>query len=149
MILLRMRWRRDTVLRWTKTLNAKSGEKNVSSTQRKLIDLANYVASSSPLEFWASRNDYSKFDKMAPRRAIYLSGICGFFCEEWKLVSTNFNQNTSQANYFEGFWRITSKTNTKIEVRKQFESFVPIADSYRSAADVVETQWSPSRLAFA
>ena len=30
-----------------------------------------------------------------------------------------FQPNTRQANYFEGFWRITSKTNTKIEVRKQ------------------------------
>ena len=51
-----------------------------------------------------------------------------------------FQPNTSQANYFEGFWRITSKTNTKIEVRKQFESCVPIADSSKSAAHVAETQ---------
>ena len=28
-----------------------------------------------PWDFWASRNDFSKFEKMAPRRAIYLSGI--------------------------------------------------------------------------
>ena len=48
--------------------------------------------------------------------------------------------NTSQANYFEGFWKITSKTDTKIEVRKQFESCVPIADSSKSAAHVAETQ---------
>ena len=41
-----------------------------------------------------------------------------------------FQPNTSQANYFEGFWRITSKTNTKIEVRKQFESCVPIAGRF-------------------
>ena len=30
--------------------------------------------------------------------------------------------NTSQTNYSEGFWRITSKINAKIEVRKQLES---------------------------
>ena len=60
-----------------------------------------------------------------------------------------FQPNTSQANYFEGFWRITSKTNTKIEVRKQFESCVPIADKSKSAAHVAETQWIPSHLAFA
>ena len=51
-----------------------------------------------------------------------------------------FQPNTSQANYFEGFWKITSKTDTKIEVRKQFESCVPIADSSKSAAHVAETQ---------
>ena len=51
-----------------------------------------------------------------------------------------FQPNTSQANYFEGFRRITSKTNEKIEVRKQFESCVPIADSPESGVHVVETQ---------
>ena len=30
--------------------------------------------------------------------------------------------NTSKTNYSEGFWRITSKINAKIEVRKQLES---------------------------
>ena len=30
-----------------------------------------------------------------------------------------FGQSTSQANYFEGFWGITSKINAKIQVRKQ------------------------------
>ena len=30
--------------------------------------------------------------------------------------------NTSQANYSEGFWRMTSKINAKIEVRKHLES---------------------------
>ena len=75
-----------------------------------------------------------------------------------KACIDEFQPNTSQANYFEGFWRITSKTNTKIEVRNQFESCerfeprshfksrfefescVPIADSSESAAHVVETQ---------
>ena len=32
-----------------------------------------------------------------------------------------FWPNTSQANYFEGFWRITSKIDAKIQVRKQWE----------------------------
>ena len=57
-----------------------------------------------------------------------------------KACIDEFQPNTSQANYFEGFWRITSKTNTKIEVRKQFESCVPIADSSKSGAHVVETE---------
>ena len=30
--------------------------------------------------------------------------------------------NTSQGNYSEGFWRITSKINANIEVRKHLES---------------------------
>ena len=46
-----------------------------------------------------------------------------------KACIDKFLPNTSQANYFEGFWRIASKTNGKIEVRKQFESCVTIADS--------------------
>ena len=57
-----------------------------------------------------------------------------------KAFIDEFQSNTSQANYFEGFWRITRKTNGKIEVRKQFESCVPIADSPESGAHVVETQ---------
>ena len=57
-----------------------------------------------------------------------------------KAFIDEFQPNTSQANYFEGFWRITSKTKGKIDVRKQFESCVAIADSSESAAHVVETQ---------
>ena len=37
----------------------------------------------------------------------------------YRQISTN----TRQASYFEGTWRIESKTNAKIEVRKQYESF--------------------------
>ena len=62
------------------------------------------------------------------------------FLRRMKACIDEFQPNTSQGNYFEGFWRITSKTNTKIEVRKQFESCVPIADSSKSAAHVAETQ---------
>ena len=36
-----------------------------------------------------------------------------------KACIEEFRPNTSQTNYFEGFWRITSKLNAKIEVRKQ------------------------------
>ena len=64
----------------------------------------------------------------------------GLFLPRMKACIDEFQPNKSQANYFEGFWRITSKTNTKIEVRKQFESCVPIADSSQSGAHVVETQ---------
>ena len=35
-----------------------------------------------------------------------------------KACIDEFQPNTSQANYFERFWRITSKINAKIEVRK-------------------------------
>ena len=37
-----------------------------------------------------------------------------------------FRQNTSQANCFEGFWRITSKMKAKIEVRKEKKSLCAI-----------------------
>ena len=53
--------------------------------------------------------------------------------ERMKACIDEFQPNTSQANYFEGFWRIRSKTNTKIEISKQFESCMPIADSSKSA----------------
>ena len=46
----------------------------------------------------------------------------GLFLPRMKACIDEFQTNTSQANYFEGFWKITSKTNSKIEVRKQFES---------------------------
>ena len=70
------------------------------------------------------------------------------FLRRMKACIDEFQPNTSQGNYFEGFWRIPSKTN-KIEVRKQFESCGPIADSSQSAAHVVETQRIPSRLRLA
>ena len=57
-----------------------------------------------------------------------------------KACVDEFQPTTSQAKYFEGFRRITSQTNGKIEVRKQFESCVAIADSSESTAHVVETK---------
>ena len=39
--------------------------------------------------------------------------------DRMKAYIDKFQPNASQANCFEGFWRITNKTNTKIEVRKQ------------------------------
>ena len=47
--------------------------------------------------------------------------------------------NTSQANYSEGFWRITSKINTKIEVRKHLESVHANHRSPNSVPHVLET----------
>ena len=79
-----------------------------------------------PGEFWASRNDFSKFEKMTPTGDLLL-GNMWLLLRRMNACIDKFQPNTSQANYFEGFWRITSKTNTKIEVRKQFESCVPIA----------------------
>ena len=83
---------------------------------RKLIDLANYVPSSSPHRVLS----FEKLESMA----------IWYVIDFWRLLRRTkacideFQPNTSQANYFEGFWSITSKTNTKIEVRKQFESYV-------------------------
>ena len=34
------------------------------------------------------------------------------------MKADEFRPNASQANYFKGFWRITSKINAKIQVRK-------------------------------
>ena len=45
--------------------------------------------------------------------------ICGGFCEEWKLVSTNFNQIQVKQIIFEGFWRITSKQNRENRGKKE------------------------------
>ena len=39
--------------------------------------------------------------------------------DRMKAYIDKFQPNARQANCFEGFWRITSKTNAKIEVRKQ------------------------------
>ena len=47
--------------------------------------------------------------------------------------------NTSQANYSEGFWRITSKINAKIEVRKHLESVHANRRSSNSVLHVLET----------
>ena len=113
---------------------------------RKLIDLANYVPSSSPrVGLCFTHRFFWIFEKFRPRRGVFF----WLLLRRMKACIDEFQPNTSQANYFEGFWRITSKTNKKIEVRKQFECCVPIADSSESAAHVVQTQWIPSRLAFA
>ena len=49
--------------------------------------------------------------------------------QRMKACIDEFQPNTNQANYYEGFLRITSKTNRKIAVRKQFKSYVAIAES--------------------
>ena len=46
--------------------------------------------------------------------------VAGF--EKMKTCVYKFRPNTSQANCFEGFWRITNKIKAKIEVRKQEKS---------------------------
>ena len=82
---------------------------------RKLIDLAKYVLSSSFREVLSFTQRF--FQKASPL-GIYLSR----FLRRMKACIDEFQPNTantSQANYFEGFWRITSKTNTKMEITKQ------------------------------
>ena len=83
---------------------------------RKLIDLANYVPSSSSrgvLSF--SKRFFSNLVKMALPSGRILSRLL----RRMKAFIDEFRPNTSQANYFGGFWRITSEINAKIEVRKQ------------------------------
>ena len=52
--------------------------------------------------------------------------VAGNFCEPvlriMKVCIDECQPNTTQANYSEGFWRITSKIDAKIEVRKHLES---------------------------
>ena len=56
---------------------------------RKLIALANYVPSSSPLRVLNfTQRFFKNVEKMVVRSEKYL----GFFFIEWKLISTNFNQ---------------------------------------------------------
>ncbi|CAH3187999.1 unnamed protein product [Porites evermanni] len=42
------------------------------------------------------------------------------FLRRMKACIDEFQPNTSQGNYFERFWRITSKTNTKIEIHHKY-----------------------------
>ena len=73
---------------------------------RKLIDLANYVPSSSPHRVLS----FEKLESMA----------IWYVIDFWRLLRRTkacideFQPNTSQANYFEGFWRITSQKTRKL-----------------------------------
>ena len=84
---------------------------------RKLIDFANYVPSSSPRGVLSFTQRFFKI-----LGAATCTCTCDVFVTSLRMKACidEFQPNTSQANYFNGFWRITSKTNTKIEVRKQF-----------------------------
>ena len=91
---------------------------------RKLIDLANYVPSFSP---WGVLSFTQRFFKDLEKMAFDVRSSWSRLLRRMKACIDEFQPNTantSKANYSEGFWRITSKTNTKIEVRKQFESYV-------------------------
>ena len=57
--------------------------------------------------------------------AVDAAQICGGFWN-MKACTDEFWPNTSQADYFEEFWTITSKINPEIEVRKQQESLCAI-----------------------
>ena len=72
--------------------------------------LPNYVASSSPRSVISVTQPF--FWNAA---RILLRGLRRM---TMKACIDAFWPNTSQANYFEGFWRITSKINAKIQVRK-------------------------------
>ena len=84
---------------------------------RKSIDLPNYVPSSRPwgvqVELHATK--FSNLVKMALPSGRILSRLL----RRMKAFIDEFRPNTSQANYFGGFWRITSEINAKIKVIKQ------------------------------
>ena len=97
-----------------------------------------------PGEFWASRNDLSNFEKMS-------ADACGVFVTSFAKNESLYRRISTKYKSSELFWRIledNKQNKRENEVRKQFESCVPIADSPKSGAHVVETQWIPSRLAF-
>ena len=62
-----------------------------------------------------------------------MSARCGRFLwlvwRRMKACIDEFQPNTSQASYFEGFWKMTSIINVKIEVENSKNLSVPIADS--------------------
>ena len=76
-------------------------------------------------------NDSKQSDEFqATETGDLLVGNMWLLLRRMKACMDEFQSNTSQAHYFEGSWRITSKTNTKS----------PIADSSKSAAHVVLTR---------
>ena len=82
---------------------------------RKSIDLAicaNFQALGS---FELQATIFSNLVKMALPSGRILSRLL----RRMKAFIDEFRPNTSQANYFGGFWRITSEINAKIEVIKQ------------------------------
>ena len=76
---------------------------------RKLIDLANYVHSFRPREVLSFTQRFFKMWEMVPQHAMYL----WLLLLRMKACIDEFQPNTSQANYCEGFWRITSKKTGK------------------------------------
>ena len=79
----------------------------------KLIDLVNYVLSSS------SRGVLRFTQQFSCKNGDPVGRILLRVLRRMKACIDEFRPNTSQANYFEGLWRTTSKGNPKIEVRKQ------------------------------
>ena len=87
---------------------------------RLLPNLANHLPSSSPCGLLTVTH------RPRIRKFWILWRVAGNFCEPvlriMKVCIDECQPNTSQANYSEGFWRITSNINAKIEVRKHLES---------------------------
>ena len=105
--------------------------------------LHNYVASSSPRSV-ISVTQPRRFWKMRNAARILLRGLRRM---ARKACIDAFWPNTSQANYFKGFWRITSKLNAKMQVRKQQESPSRLCLPH-ILSDTLQTRRIPSRLAF-
>ena len=59
------------------------------------------------------------FEKLTGKMAVDAAQINWRLLRRMKAVIDEFRPNSSQANYFRGFWRITSEINAKIEVIKQ------------------------------
>ena len=78
-------------------------------------------------------------------------GFCCGFCEEWSCRSWKLElwPNTSQANYFEGFWRITSKKNRENRGKKTVRLDSPSRPCLAHIlSDTLQTLRIPSCFAF-
>ena len=99
-----------------------------------------------PVDFWASRNDFSNFAKISP--AAWYVFLTSFAKNEslYRRISTKYKSSKL-------FWRILEDDKqNKRENRGKKTVWILRGDSRlgrESAAHVVQTQWIPSRLAFA
>ena len=70
---------------------------------RKLIDLANYVPSFSP---WGVLSFSQRFFKDLEKMAFDVRSSRSRLLRRMKACIDEFQPNASQANYFEGFWKV-------------------------------------------
>ena len=113
----------------------------------KLIDLANHLPSSSPRGILSFTQ---RFFQIWYKWRSRLEGFCCGFCEEWKLVSTNFNQIQVKQIILKdsGDTKQNKRENRGKKTVRIFDSNSPIYSRLYSGTHSVETPWNPSRWAF-